>query len=352
MEQQDGLNKLSEPIFSRKKSLLTVGQYAVRQGVSAGVVQECARLGVVQVRKHKDKTFIVDLPLDTYRIIKQQDSPSSEAVNTEFCANKITELVNKIFQSDNQTQLLPAETERTESKKNSGRKITETNPVPAKPLFPQPWHKGTDTILDLQLFAEEKNKVLHAGDKIEPDIGRFRVPFLRGLIESVRAISIWKLSFVLVTLAFIISICAYAWVSIDRKMQRQKLQQAYESIGKLITKYEDVRQKAKLYEFDMMNWRSEAEQSKKALIDSEVELQDVKERLYETRKDFQTMQQYNAETLKELNEQISRIRSHIPQHQWAKNRVNLFSILFLAISYYPGYIERLFFRSFLWHMFL
>ena len=78
MEQQNSLNKLNEPIFSRKKSLLTVGQYAARQGVSAGVVQECARLGVVQVRKHKNKTFIVDLPLDTYKIIKQQDSPSSE----------------------------------------------------------------------------------------------------------------------------------------------------------------------------------------------------------------------------------------------------------------------------------
>ena len=313
MEQQDGLNKLKEPIFSRKKSLLTVGQYAVRQGVSAGVVQECARLGVVQVRKHKDKTFIVDLPLDTYKIIKQQDSPSSEAVNTEFCANKITGLVNRIFQSDNQTQFLPAETKRAESKKNSGRKIIETNPVPAELSFPQPWHKGSDTIPDLQLFAEEKNKALQTENKIEPDIGRFRVPFPRSLIESVRAVSVWKLSFVLVTVAFIISICAYAWVSIDRKMQQQKLQQAYESIGKLMTKYEDTRQKARLYEFDMTNWRSEAEQSKKALIDSEAELQDAKEKLYETRKDFQTMQQYNAETLKELNEQISKIRSRIPQ---------------------------------------
>ena len=313
MEQQNSLNKLSEPIFSKKKSLLTVGQYAVRQGVSAGVVQECARLGVVQVRKHKNKTFIVDLPLDTYKITKQQDYPSSEGVNTEFCANKISNLVNKIFQSDNQTGLLPTETEGAEGKKNSGRKIIKTSPVPTKPSLSQLWHKEPDIIPDLNLFAEEKNNVLGAGDRIEPDISRFRVPFPRSFTDSVRAISVWKLSFVLVTLALIISTCAYVWVSIDRKMQQQKLRQAYESISKLITKYEDVRQKAKLYEFDMMNWRSEAEQSKKLLIDSEAELQDVKEKLYETRKDFQTMQQYNAETLKELNEQISRIRSNNPQ---------------------------------------
>ena len=89
-----------EPIFSRKKNLLSVGQYASRQGVSTGIVQEAARLGVVQVRKHKDKTFIVDLPLDTYKMLKQPDWGNSDGVDTTVGANKISELVNRIFQSD------------------------------------------------------------------------------------------------------------------------------------------------------------------------------------------------------------------------------------------------------------
>jgi hypothetical protein len=313
MEQENSLNKLNEPIFSRKKSLLTVNQYAVRQGVSTGVVQECARLGVVQVRKHKNKTFIVDLPLDTYRITKPQNYLPSEAVNTEIYVNKITGLMNKIFQPDNQTRLLPPETKRTESKKNTELKIIEANPVPAELPSPQPWHKGPDTIPDLNLFAEEKNDNLQPEDEIEPDISRFRIPFPRSLIESVRTVSGRKLSFAVVILALIICIGAYVWANINRKIQEQKLQQAYESIGKLITKYEDVRQKARLYEFDMMNWRSEAEQTKRSLIESETALQDAKEKLYGTQKDFQTMQQYNAETVKELNDQINRIKSYLPQ---------------------------------------
>jgi uncharacterized coiled-coil DUF342 family protein len=99
----------------------------------------------------------------------------------------------------------------------------------------------------------------------------------------------------------------------DRKIKQEKLQQAYESINKLMTKYEDTRQQARLYEFDMMGWRSEAERSKNALMNSETELQNVRKSLYEARKDLETTQQYNTETLKELNEKISRIRSYIPQ---------------------------------------
>jgi uncharacterized coiled-coil DUF342 family protein len=102
------------------------------------------------------------------------------------------------------------------------------------------------------------------------------------------------------------------WVSIDRKIQQQKLQQAYDSINKLMSKYEETRQQARLYEFDMMSWRSEAEQSKKALLSTESELQNTRKNLSETRKDLEGMQQYNNEMLKDLNEQITKIRSRIP----------------------------------------
>jgi hypothetical protein len=312
MAQQPSLNKLSEPIFSKKKSLLTVGQYASRQGVSTGIVQECARLGVVQVRKHKNKTFIVDLPLDIYKIIKQQDSQSPEEIDGSSCVNKITDLVNRIFQSENETQPLPAGIKRTEGEKNSGLKTIEISPVPAESLLPQPRHKEPEAIPNLKQFVEKESGIAAGKNKNEPDFGKFRIPLLRSITESIRAVSVWRLSFVLVTTAFVISICAYTRVSMDRKIQQEKLQQAYESINKLIGKYEDVKQQAKLYELDMMSWQSEAERSKKALFNSEAELQDTRKNLYEAKKDLETMQQHNTETLKELNEKISRIRSHIP----------------------------------------
>ncbi|MGB8226564.1 MAG: hypothetical protein WCE45_06855 [Sedimentisphaerales bacterium] len=309
MEQQNSLQKLNEPIFSRKKSLLTVSQYATRQGVSAGVVQECAKLGVVQVRKHKDKTFIVDLPLDTYKIIKQQDSLSPETIDSTLSANKITELVNRIFKAEGETKILPAETKRKEDRKNSRIHSAGIKPAPAESLFSQPQHKEPATIPDLQLFADPP-LLLAKQERGQP--ARFRIPLLRGFTESIKSVSVWKLASVAAAAAFVISLCAYAWVSIDRKIQQQKLQQAYESINKLMSKYEETRQQARLYEFDMMSWRSEAEQSKRALLSTESELQNARKNLSETRKDLDNMQQYNNETLKDLNEQITKIRSRIP----------------------------------------
>ena len=322
MEQQNSLQKLNEPIFSRKKSLLTVSQYAARQGVSTGVVQECAKLGVVQVRKHKDKTFIVDLPLDTYKIIKQQDSLSPETIDSTLSANKITELVNRIFKADSETKVLPAETKKNESRKNTrcldlrretqrqGKTdLAEIKPASAESSFSRPQHKEPDTIPDLQLFADPP-LLLAKQERGQP--ARFRIPLLRGLTESIKSVSVWKLASVVAAAAFAISLCAYAWVSIDRKIQQQKLQQAYESINKIMSKYEETRQQARLYEFDMMSWRSEAEQSKRALLSTESELQNTRKNLSETRKDLENMQQYNNETLKDLNEQITKIRSRIP----------------------------------------
>jgi hypothetical protein len=335
MQQQDNASKLTsatpapvfrqedaganEPIFSRKKSLLTVGQYAVRQGVSAGIVQECARLGVVQVRKHRDKTFIVDLPLDIYKIIKQQDSQSPEDVDVSSCTDKITDLVNRIFQpavtvrehgeSDDILQLSPAESSFIQSH------------LPPSPLLlakqerrrvGAAGHKEPDTIPDLHLFAEEQDRIETGKNTNEFAADRFRIPLLRSISESIRVVSARKLSFILMTAAVAASLFAYVWVNTDRKTQQEKLRQAYESINKLSTRYEDTRQQARLYEFDMMSWRAEAQRSKNALTNSETELQSVRRNLYEARKDLENMRQYNTEALKELNEKITKIRSHIP----------------------------------------
>ena len=311
MQEKDSAIKLNEPIFSKKKSLLTIGQYAATQGVSAGVVQECARLGVVQVRKHKDKTFIVDLPLDIYKIIKEQDSQSPQEVDVSSCADKISDLVNRIFQPDSGPQLSPAEIEIIQGPKNSRPDLTAVKYVPGEPSFPLPQHKEPDAIPDLQLFAEEEDRTTADENKNQFAAGRFRIPLLRSITESIMAVSTRRLAFIIMTAAFFVSLCAYTWVSMDRKFQREKLQQAYESINKLTSKFEDTRQRARLLELDMMNWRSEADRSKNALMNSESELQSVRKSLSEARKDLENMKQYNTEALKELNDKITRIRSNI-----------------------------------------
>jgi Skp family chaperone for outer membrane proteins len=323
MKQQDDLSKLKEPIFSRKKSLLTVGEYAARQGVSAGVVQEAAKLGVVQVRKHKHKTFIVDLPLDAYKIAKEPDLPPFEEIDPEFCANKIAELVNRICQPDNFAPPLADDSiHKVETEINDRQEIKS---IPSPRFLASPrvsreagrrakaragdWPVET---LDLSLLAEEANELSDNRDINDHQLSRFRVPILRNIIESITSVSPSKIFFTLMTITFAVSISAYIWSSNDRKIQQQKLRGAYENISNLMTKYDDARQQAKIYELDMNNWQSEAQQAEKAITDYKAELESTKQSLSEARKDLQNTQRYNTDTLRKLNDQISKIRSQVP----------------------------------------
>lgn len=317
MEQQDDPVKAKEPIFSRKKTLLTVGQYASHQGVSAGIVQEAAKLGMVQVRKHKDKTYIVDLPLDVYQIARQSDAHPMETVDTESCANKITELVNRIFQPDNTGRNTPADFgNKAETQSGDMPQIQSTGQMTSACSASQTEFSVQDDdvypgIPDLNLFAQELNELADNKDINEQQLSRFRIPVLRNITESITSLSARKIFLILMATAFAVTIIAYSWVSNDRKIQQQKLRDAYENISNLITKYENERQKARLYELDIINWQSEAQRSQKEIIDYKAELQIVKNSLYEARRDLQNTQMYNMETIRTLNDQINKIRSQV-----------------------------------------
>jgi hypothetical protein len=56
----------SKPILQLNRQLLPIDKYAAREGVSRGIVEECGRLGILQIRKYKGQTYIVDVPLSPY----------------------------------------------------------------------------------------------------------------------------------------------------------------------------------------------------------------------------------------------------------------------------------------------
>ncbi len=64
-------NRESRPTFKLKKSLLSIDEYAVREGLSRDIIEHCGKLGIVLIRKYKGKTFVVDLPLSPYSYIPE-----------------------------------------------------------------------------------------------------------------------------------------------------------------------------------------------------------------------------------------------------------------------------------------
>jgi len=53
----------AKSMLQMKRPLLPIAEYAKREGVSTEVIEECAELGIAQIRKFKGKTYVVDVPL-------------------------------------------------------------------------------------------------------------------------------------------------------------------------------------------------------------------------------------------------------------------------------------------------
>jgi len=89
------ISEESGPILQLKRVLLPIDEYAPREGLSRGIVEECGRLGIVRIRKYKGKTFVVDAPLGPYgytsEVVKEPTQPISKVEQ----AKRMSELVRK-----------------------------------------------------------------------------------------------------------------------------------------------------------------------------------------------------------------------------------------------------------------
>jgi len=79
-----------------KKSLLPIDEYAKREGLSTGIIEECGKLGIVQTRKFKGKTFVVDIPLIPYSRLLETSDKAAAADDDLIQAGTISQLVKKM----------------------------------------------------------------------------------------------------------------------------------------------------------------------------------------------------------------------------------------------------------------
>jgi len=294
----DNKEAIENGLFSRKKSLLTVQQYANSQGISAGVVQECAKLGVVQIRKHKDKMFIVDLPLDASKTARQQGDIKVEQIDSAAQAQRISNMVSKIFKPE--TPLI---------KPVINQPKTEIAPAQTSAIAPAP-----AAIPDLNIFAQEEDKAATAGNEVfTPVPTEFKVSFGRKIYDAFKITSTSKVAMAVMFFAIAAAIGTYFWMSAQRNAQQQQLQQAYENITKLMNAKDMADRKAKLYELDSFNWKTEAQRNQKSVANLEVELVATKEKLTQTQDSLSKIQQNHIDTLKQINQRIQEITTQVQE---------------------------------------
>ncbi|HEW79180.1 MAG TPA: hypothetical protein ENH34_04345 [Phycisphaerales bacterium] len=237
------------PTLQLKRPLLPIDEYAAREGISRGIVEECAKLGVVQIRKYKGKTFVIDVPLSPYPHTPDTTADPIQPIDKTAQAGKISELVQKV--------------------------------IPDTPESAQ----------------------------ITQDSG-IQFGFLTAQARSKR---IWQIVAVFSTVFLFTALFGNLWFYMDRKIQLDRIDLAYASIQQFLNDSTQAKQQVKTLQNELVNSRAELVRVQNELNSSRAEVKTARNELTRTRQDIKTIQQRNARTVERINQQIQKFIGQIPE---------------------------------------
>ena len=87
------------PILQLNRPLLPIGEYANREGITKGLIEECGRLGIVPIRRYKGKTFVVDVPIHSYSDKYEIIGAPMKAPDKKTRADRISKPPEKLTES-------------------------------------------------------------------------------------------------------------------------------------------------------------------------------------------------------------------------------------------------------------
>ncbi|MHC4193069.1 MAG: hypothetical protein ACYS8I_03595 [Planctomycetota bacterium] len=90
----------TEATLQLNRSLLPIDEYAVRKGVSRDIIEEYGRQGLVQIRRHSGKIFVVDVPVSPYRCPPEDAEGTTNTGDNNQVLKKISTLGQKATSKD------------------------------------------------------------------------------------------------------------------------------------------------------------------------------------------------------------------------------------------------------------
>jgi peptidoglycan hydrolase CwlO-like protein len=308
------ISQEDRPILQLKRSLLPIDEYATREGVSKGIVEECGKLGIIQIRKYKGKTFVVDVPLSLYlygtsETAAEQKLPTDRAIQDE----KIDEFVQKvtpkapILQKKNRVKNPDTPEIAVKPPEAVGKSVETKEEMPESVQTPQAEELSLDAFLAAQAWSKRTWQV----------------------------VALFSLTFLLA--AFLINI----WFYMGRKVQLDKIEKAYASVQQSLSDSAEANQRAEALQNELAeaktklggtqnelyNTRVELERVKTELDSSKAELKRLRNELANSRAevravqdeltlargDLEAIQRRNSGAVSRLNEQIQRLSTRLTE---------------------------------------
>jgi len=349
-----------KPLLQLKRPLLSIDRYATREGISRMVVEEYGRLGIVQLRKYKGETYVVDVPLSPYHPVAEeleilQESPPAQSVQRAGHTTK-SQTAEGHSQPVNKTSRVGKIAELAKNATNDTRKIADGAKRPntsaigglktkPKPAFAETLRAGRSGLgngliskaSQIASKLARKNGASHAAhsDEFNPyesvststpasvpqadrrqsdtDAEQMAQAMLRTDPQQNRQIAA-----VFLIVCFFGAFIACLWLYMNQKVHHGRIDQAYASIQNVYDDFVQSSQQLSTLQSKLVESTAEIEWIKNEVNISKQQEASVRKELGQLRTSIGTIQQNNTAALEQLKEQFQQLTAQLGK--FIKNR--------------------------------
>lgn len=260
-------------ILQIKRPLVSINTYAAREGVSIDTIEKFAKLGLLQIRRHKGKTFVVDLPAKP--TVPQTKNPNQK--------EDVFESLHIIPPPKTSTPQEPEVAKTTDKTTNKTAIPPAKKPSPAY-LPPQSIQMPQISYLQFEMVAAQKKLKRR-----------------------------WQIAATITILTLMIISAMMIRLYVNHQYNLQKLSNTEFTIKTAYSNARKVKQQAKLLENQLSDSHSTTRSLSNELNLSEVENKSLKDQLSNTRERMEITRRKNIESLNMLNTRIQKLATRITQ---------------------------------------
>jgi len=274
-----------------KKSLLPIDEYVRREGLSRSIVENRGKLGVVQIRKYKGKTYVVDVPVSPYLFESKTAKEKTQSLGSSLQAERPAAPARK------PTSHGPGMSGRSSGLSERAGKIKSARTVTAKPR----------SIIEKPKKAIPSTEANRPSESSEIALNdEFR---LRALAAQAKSGRIWQVTSIL-SLVFVFAACLVSfWFYMDRRVQLERADSAYATVTTVHQNYLQAKRQVETLRSRIESSSADLERSRYELSKSQEQIKTLRNQLAAAGRDVRLLRRRYFETVRQLEQQIEKLNA-------------------------------------------
>lgn len=272
-----------------EKSLLSVDEYARREGLSRSIVENRGKLGIVRIRKYKGKTYVVDVPISPYLNESKTTKEKTQSVDSSLQAERIAALARKV------TSHRPDVTGRSSGLADGAGAIKSVQTTSAKPR--SIIEKSKEPIQSAEAQRPSASAEVALDDE-------FRLRVLAAQAKSAR---IWQVTSILSLVFVFAASLAIFWLYMDRRIQLERADSAYATVTDVHQDYLQAKRQVEMLRSRIVSSRAELARGRYELSESGEQIKTLRNQLAGSRRDVRLLRKRYSETVRQFEQQIKEL---------------------------------------------